>query len=237
MSNEQALREAAQKLVEAPIHTQDLWDDLRYALALPTAALPRIRIPTDAMDQEFQNHYRRGFEAGKCAALPTADHIPDAGEKVVDQVPYVGKMIETAAPVGELEAFEDLIEEFEAAAIDKHDCRNPEYEFEHRAYDTACQRYDTARAALSAGYAGWQPIETAPKDGRLGLVYRPLAANTRDEPIAIKSLIGGDRFCWPHTVPKGSAPTNPTDGACHVTHWMPLPPPPSAIRARGEAAK
>ena len=75
-------------------------------------------------------------------ALPPADHLPDAG-----------KMIETAAPVGERDAFEELIEEFEAAAIDKHDCRNPEYKFEHRAYDTACQRYDTARAALSAGDA------------------------------------------------------------------------------------
>lgn len=29
-----------------------------------------IKIPTDTMEQEFQNHYRRGFEAGKKAAQP-----------------------------------------------------------------------------------------------------------------------------------------------------------------------
>lgn len=27
----------------------------------------------------------------------------------------------------------------------------------------------------------WQPIETAPKDGRKALVYRPLAENSSDE--------------------------------------------------------
>ena len=70
---------------------------------------------------------------------------------------------------------------------------------------------------------GWQDISTAPKDGREVLVYRPLARLTRDEPVAIKRLIGGDNHCWPRTVPEGATPCNPTDGSCHVTHWMPLP--------------
>lgn len=69
----------------------------------------------------------------------------------------------------------------------------------------------------------WQPIETAPMDGRLALVYRPLASKSRDEPVAIRRLIGGANFCWPATVPDGQKPCNPTDGACHVTHWMPMP--------------
>ena len=73
---------------------------------------------------------------------------------------------------------------------------------------------------------GWQPIETAPKDGRMALVFRPLARNSRDEPVALKRLIGGNNHCWDSTVPEGSRPTNPTDGSCHVTHWMPLPEPP-----------
>lgn len=72
----------------------------------------------------------------------------------------------------------------------------------------------------------WQPITTAPKDGRKALVYRPLAANSGDEPIAVKRLIGGNRGCWDSTVPEGAVATNPTDGACHTTHWMPLPEPP-----------
>lgn len=70
----------------------------------------------------------------------------------------------------------------------------------------------------------WLPIETAPLDGRKAIVFRPLAENSGDEPIAVKRLIGGTKnACWARTVPAGSAPTNPTDGSCHVTHWMPLP--------------
>jgi hypothetical protein len=72
----------------------------------------------------------------------------------------------------------------------------------------------------------WQPIETAPKDGRLALVYRPLALQSGDQPVAVKRLIGGNNHCWESTVPKGQKPTNPTDGSCHVTHWMPIPEPP-----------
>jgi hypothetical protein len=74
----------------------------------------------------------------------------------------------------------------------------------------------------------WQDISTAPKDGRRALVYRPLARNSQDEPIAMKRLIGGNHHCWECTVPEGAEPMNPTDGACHVTHWMPLPPAPEA---------
>ena len=127
----------------------------------------------------------------------------------------------TATPVGERELFERTM-------MDKYGWQRDDFKLGYAdgQTDTAWMAWQ-ARSAMSAGDAGWQPIETAPMDGRLGLVYRPLAANTRDEPIAIKSLIGGDRFCWPNTAPKGSAPTNPTDGACHVTHWMPLPPAPA----------
>jgi hypothetical protein len=73
----------------------------------------------------------------------------------------------------------------------------------------------------------WQPIETAPRDGRLAIVYRPLALNSGDQPVAVKRLIKGNNFCWDSTVPEGAKPMNPTDGACHVTHWMPLPVPPA----------
>lgn len=70
----------------------------------------------------------------------------------------------------------------------------------------------------------WLPIETAPRDGRKALVYRPLAENSGDERIAVKRLTGGrSNNCWDKTVPPGETPCNPTDGACHVTHWMPLP--------------
>lgn len=74
----------------------------------------------------------------------------------------------------------------------------------------------------------WQPIKTAPGDGRLALVYRPLANLSGDEPVTVKRLIGGNHHCWLSTVPEGQRPTNPTDGSCHVTHWMPIPAPPQS---------
>lgn len=78
--------------------------------------------------------------------------------------------------------------------------------------------------------ADWQPIETAPRDGRMALVFRPLARVTHDEPVALKRLVGGNSYCWPATVPSGSEPCNPTDGSCHVTHWQPLPEPPPCAK-------
>lgn len=72
----------------------------------------------------------------------------------------------------------------------------------------------------------WQPIETAICEGQLALVYRPLATVSGDQPVSIKRLIGGNQTCWEATVPPGQTACNPTDGACHVTHWQPLPAPP-----------
>ena len=77
--------------------------------------------------------------------------------------------------------------------------------------------------AQLADKEGWQSIETAPMDGRMAFVFRPLAAMSHDQPVALKRLIGGNKHCWESTVPAGQSPFNPTDGCCHVTHWMPLP--------------
>ena len=74
----------------------------------------------------------------------------------------------------------------------------------------------------------WKRVETMPNDGREVLVYRPLAENSGDKPIAVKRAIGGNNFCWDDTVPLNHNPINPTDGACHVTHWMDLPKEPKA---------
>lgn len=80
------------------------------------------------------------------------------------------------------------------------------------------------KAAWQAAQPKWRPIETIPTDGRRVLVYRPLAHKTGDEQIAVKHAQGGTNgFCWPQTVPGGATPTNPTDGSCHATYWMPMP--------------
>lgn len=78
----------------------------------------------------------------------------------------------------------------------------------------------------------WRPISTIPTDGRRVLVFRPLAERTNDQPIAIKRTRGWNEWCWPETVPSGAKSTNPTDGACHATHWMPLPAAPDAEESR-----
>lgn len=83
-------------------------------------------------------------------ALPTADHIPD-----------VGKMVETAAPVGDRLT---LPAEDVHAAFVKH---FPKTRISQAWIGFAAEIAEAiaARAALIAGDAGWQPIETAPKDG------------------------------------------------------------------------
>lgn len=68
--------------------------------------------------------------------------------------------------------------------------------------------------------------ERLPEVGQRCIFYRPLARKSSDEPVAVKRFTGGNRYCWDSTVPSGSEPYNPTDGSCHVTHWMPLPDPP-----------
>ena len=75
MTENQKLREALSELIEA------------YNRAGPE--LSRAERAVDRM---------RLIAAHEALALPTADHIPDAGEKVADHFPDATKMIETAAP-------------------------------------------------------------------------------------------------------------------------------------------
>lgn len=67
----------------------------------------------------------------------------------------------------------------------------------------------------------WQPIETAPKDGRSVLLWMPGGDGTDDERRC-------DIGCW--GVPDWSHYEmwlmNMGDGWFAPTHWMPLPPPP-----------
>lgn len=60
---------------------------------------------------QYHNRVQALLARIEALALPTDDHLPDAGEMVVDHFPDATKMIETAAPVGEREAFEQVIVE------------------------------------------------------------------------------------------------------------------------------
>lgn len=72
----------------------------------------------------------------------------------------------------------------------------------------------------------WQPIETAPRDGRLVLLYRPLAHKAGDPVVTIRKSISDTRLVFENTIPPGYGGYNFTEGSCYATHWMPLPEPP-----------
>ena len=92
--------------------------------------------------------------ARQALALPTADHLPDAGKMVVDHFPDATKMIETAAPVGEREAFEREMSKppFEFCMDRWPDDGSYAWPGNYAAYHTQCAWAAwQARAALSAG--------------------------------------------------------------------------------------
>lgn len=75
--------------------------------------------------------------------------------------------------------------------------------------------------------SGWINVkERPPTAGEECLFYRPLAEKTGDRVISVKVATKDNNDCWKETVPAGCEPCNPSNGACHVTHWMPLPRPP-----------
>jgi len=65
-----------------------------------------------------------------------------------------------------------------------------------------------------------------PPVGDICIFYRPLAEKSGDRVISIKTATNDNKSCWRDTVPDGEIPCNPSDGSCHITHWMPVPNPP-----------
>ena len=77
----------------------------------------------------------------------------------------------------------------------------------------------------------WQPIETAPKDGKAVLLYKP------DERMVGEYTIAGYWGEWPghedgwiacDGKPQGYYSNVAGGRQGYPTHWMPLPPPPEA---------
>ena len=76
---------------------------------------------------------------------------------------------------------------------------------------------------------GWQPIETAPKDGTEILLYGPgvLLSDGRTSMYARAQHVG-----WAHEVDGHLEwATRDPSVTCRPTHWRPLPSPPSAMLA------
>lgn len=99
-----------------------------------------------------------------------------------------------------------------------------------------CRACDYESILTNVAWLAWQAAKAQPQwisvSERLPpvddqcLFYRPLANKSGDKIIAVKTAIPDGQFCWDNTVPDGETPCNPSNGACHVTHWMPLPAPP-----------
>ncbi|UNY40271.1 hypothetical protein KLEP181_gp30 [Paracoccus phage vB_PmaP_KLEP18-1] len=70
---------------------------------------------------------------------------------------------------------------------------------------------------------GWQPIETAPKDGTLILMFWPESVNNRTLGHVISTGSIDDDW-W--DVDNWTAGKILDEGATKPTHWMPLPPAP-----------
>lgn len=73
----------------------------------------------------------------------------------------------------------------------------------------------------------WQPIDTAPKDGRTVICYWPSKDADNDVGLVGEPIVGVARWIKPghqfreHWAFEGKwTPYDPT-------HWMPLPPPPN----------
>jgi hypothetical protein len=144
---------------------QKLREALHKAKAALSLALSDVDWRKDSLTQPvIHKAYNCAHEA---LAMPTADHLPDAGEMIngltqaeTDASASVSGL--TAAPVGEQDAFERTM-------MDKFGWQRTDFKLDDFGYfdghtDTAWMAWQ-ARASLSAGDAGWQPIETAPKDG------------------------------------------------------------------------
>lgn len=105
---------------------------------------------------QYHNRVQALLARIEALALPTDDHLPDAGEMVVDHFPDATKMIETAAPVGERELFEREMSKppFEFCMDRWPDDGSYAWPGGYAAYHTQCAWAAwQARAALSAGNA------------------------------------------------------------------------------------
>ncbi len=117
-------------------------------------------------------------------------------------------------------------------------CESTAYEIEIRRL-----RAELAASREREARMQWQPIETAPKDGRKVILFyrnshnRPRTLMARwltDEQAAETDADGvGLEGGWYECIDNWNDYTEVAIHEGEPTHWMPLPPPPSAALAEG----
>lgn len=109
--------------------------------------------------------------------------------------------------------------------------------------DEQVQAAVAADRASRAAAGGWQPIETAPKDGTVVLLGRHMDGfgfirgygRYESRPGVLASGTGAFVSGW---ISSGFDRVMSNLGLAHPTHWMPLPAAPdAALRAAGEEPK
>ena len=104
------------------------------------------------------------------------------------------------------------------------DCILRHYSFDINKADKWNTRTSSARSStVDEATVGWQPIETAPKDGRTILLLEPHFAASIVTP---GRWFEDEQGWWEH----GSHPTDYADQPVeNPTHWMSLPEPPASL--------
>lgn len=94
-----------------------------------------------------------------------------------------------------------------------------------------------AAAAFIDGSSGWQPIETAPRDGREILLFTVQVVDDYcDEAFSAVQIGRWDNGNTCSDPLWARAPGWDLHRIGEPTHWMPLPPPPLPLKAKGEMA-
>lgn len=139
--------------------------------------------------------------------------------------------------VGEaLDRLRIMAQQRKSSEMDKQEREDDDFQ---RAYDWFCDEARAILAALSDRHAGegWQPIETAPRDGaRVDLWIVRLSSSGRhhDEHRVPNCYWDARKDRWRTSWLRADG--HPPIPANYVpTHWMPLPAPPSSTET-GEQA-
>lgn len=167
-------------------------------------ALYRVVYPTNKhrweSEPERRKRYYRNQASEALRAIKNAGYVVNVA---------VGSLFQSAEPTDPQPTNNDLQHDIAVALKNRHQLGGCENNFHYLAEAAL-------KAIEDAGYSieqGWQPIETAPKDGTLILALGPITSATVMWEPAHQCWASADNWPWEDFEP---------------THWRPLPEPPAS---------